>query len=71
LIFVVIAWALKLPSEATAVLLVFALLPTAPSAYILARQLNGDAPLMATIITLQTLLAMATMPVMLALLTNH
>ena len=70
MLFMLIAWLLDLPSEATGVLLVFALLPTAPSAYILARQLNGDAPLMATIITLQTLLAMITMPVMLALLTT-
>ena len=66
-IFMGIAMLFKLPSEATAVLLVFALLPTAPSAYILARQLDGDAPLMATIITLQTLLAMITMPLMLTL----
>ena len=69
MIFMLIAWLLDLPAEVTGVLLVFALLPTAPSAYILARQLDGDAPLMATIITLQTLLAMVTMPVMLAFLT--
>ena len=31
----------------TAVLVLFAALPGAPSAYILARQLDGDAPLMA------------------------
>ncbi len=68
LLFLGIATLLELPTEATAVLLVFALLPTAPSAYILARQLDGDAPLMATIITLQTLLAMATMPLMLTLI---
>ncbi|MBY4676905.1 AEC family transporter [Marinobacterium arenosum] len=43
-------------------LLLFAALPTAPSAYILARQMGGDAPLMAAIITAQTLLSMLTLP---------
>lgn len=37
-------------------------LPTAPNAYIMARQLGGDARLMAALITLQTLLAAATVP---------
>jgi len=45
-----------------------ATLPTATSAYILARQLGGDAPLMAGIISGQTLLAMVSIPVMLSLL---
>ncbi len=49
-------------SSVTAVVLVFAALPTASSAYILARELGGDAPSMAAIITGQTLLAMVTMP---------
>lgn len=43
-------------------------LPTASSAYILARQLGGDAPLMAGIISGQTLLATVTIPLMLGLL---
>lgn len=38
-----------------AVLVLFSLLPTAPSSFILARQLGGDLPLMTTIITVQTL----------------
>lgn len=37
-------------------------LPTAPNAYIMARQLGGDARLMASLITLQTLLAAVTIP---------
>jgi hypothetical protein len=41
-------------------------LPTATSAYILARQLGGDATLMASTITAQTLLAMLTLPLVLA-----
>ncbi|TVP54210.1 MAG: AEC family transporter [Halomonadaceae bacterium] len=50
------------------VLVLLAALPTASSSYILARQLGGDAPLMAAIISGQTLLAMITLPVILALL---
>ncbi|WP_029029596.1 AEC family transporter [Salinarimonas rosea] len=42
--------------------------PTASGGYILAKQMGGDAPLMAEIITLQTLAAMLTMPVMITLL---
>ncbi len=50
-----------------AVLVLFSALPTAPSAYILARQLGGDAPVMAAIITCQTLLSMLTLPAILLL----
>ncbi|MDN3556049.1 AEC family transporter [Halomonas maura] len=49
------------------VALLFAALPTATSAYILARQLGGDAELMAALITGQTLLAMLTLPLWLRL----
>lgn len=41
--------------------------PTSPSAYVMARQMDGDAPLLAQIITLQTILAAVTMPVAIAL----
>lgn len=47
------------------VAILLAALPTASSAFILARQLGGDAPLMAGIISGQTLLAMMTMPLIL------
>lgn len=49
------------------ILLIFAAMPTATSAYILARQLGGDASLMASIVTSQTLLAMLSLPAVLAL----
>jgi hypothetical protein len=42
--------------------------PVAPSSYVLARQLGGDAGLMASIITVTTVLAMVTMPLLLTLL---
>lgn len=52
----------------TSVVVIFAAVPTATSAYILARQLGGDAELMAGIITAQTLISMLTLPVVLILL---
>ncbi len=42
--------------------------PTATAAYFLARDLGGDAPLMAEITTLQTVLALATLPAAVLLL---
>ena len=48
------------PAGALAIALV---IPTTPSAYILARQLGGDTVAMASIITFQTLLAFLVMPV--------
>jgi malonate transporter len=54
-------------SAATALL--FTAAPVSASSYVLARQLGGDAPLMAGLITLSTILAAATMPLALALLT--
>lgn len=62
-----LAWALGLDTISRDVALLFAALPTATSAYILARQLGGDAELMAAIITGQTLLAMLTLPLWLQL----
>ena len=49
----------------TAVFVITLMTPTAPSAYILARQLGGDTAAMASIITLQTLLAFLVMPLVL------
>jgi hypothetical protein len=53
-----------------AIAAIAASVPTASASYVLARQLGGNAPLMAEILTLQTLLAMLTMPMMIALLTG-
>jgi predicted permease len=44
-----------------------AAVPTSSSAYVMARQMGGDAPLLAQIITLQTILAAITMPIAIAL----
>lgn len=47
----------ELKSEMISILVLFAVLPTAPSAFILARQLGGNVSLMSSIITIQTLLS--------------
>jgi predicted permease len=44
-----------------------AAVPASSSAYVLARQMGGDAPLLAQIITLQTIFAAVTMPVAIAM----
>ncbi len=49
----------------TAVLVTFAALPGASAAYILARQLGGDAPLIAAIVTVETAAALVTLPLVL------
>lgn len=54
------------PALVTALL--FQALPTASSAYVMARQLGGDAPLMAGITAVQTVLAGVAVPLMLAAL---
>lgn len=59
----------EIAGTGAAVSLLFASLPTAPSSYILARQLGGDAKLLAGIITVQTGCALITMPLILVLLT--
>jgi malonate transporter len=51
-----------LTGVAAGVLVIAFMTPTAPSAYILARQLGGDTQAMASIITFQTLLAFLVMP---------
>ncbi|WP_417663292.1 AEC family transporter [Pseudomonas sp.] len=64
----VIAQILGLPAMETTVLVLFFALPTAPTAYVLTRHLGGDSQLMAGAITLQTLLAAASLPIILTLL---
>jgi hypothetical protein len=40
--------------------------PSASNSYVLARQMGGDAPLMAEILTMQTIVAVLTMPIVIA-----
>ncbi|MDE2203287.1 MAG: AEC family transporter [Burkholderiaceae bacterium] len=60
--------ALGLTDVALTVALLFQALPTASSSYIMARQLGGDAPLMAGITAAQTVLAAAAMPAVMTVL---
>lgn len=57
----------RLSGTNLAIVAICAAVPTSPSAYVLARQMGGDAPLLAQIITLQTILAAITMPIAIAL----
>lgn len=62
-----LALALQLPPAAALVALVYGAVPTAPGGFTLARQMGGDAPVMAGMITLQTVVAFVTLPLTLAL----
>lgn len=55
--------ALVLPTTELAAVVLYAALPCSASAYVLARLMGGDAQMMASIITVHTLAAIATMPV--------
>lgn len=59
-----------LTGEAAIAAILFQALPTASSSYIMARQLGGDAPLMAGIVAGQTLIAAITLPVILLSITQ-
>lgn len=63
-----LALALGLSGTLVQASILLATLPTATSSYILARQLGGDAPLMAAIVSGQTLLAVITIPLVLGVL---
>lgn len=57
IIMFIIAKYFDLDDAMISVLLIFSVLPTAPSSFVLARQLGGNIPLMSSIITLQTLIS--------------
>lgn len=67
----VICFALGLDREAIIVAVLFQSLPTASSAYVMARQLGGDAELMAGIVAFQTIAALIAVPAVLLLLNGH
>nr|WP_197980297.1 MULTISPECIES: AEC family transporter [unclassified Rhizobium] len=62
---VIVASVVGLEGRALTTALLFQALPTASSAYIMARQLGGDAPLMAGITATQTVLALGAIPLIL------
>jgi predicted permease len=61
---------LGLQPEALGAVVFFQAQPAATASYVLARQLGGDAELMASIVTVQTLLAFAVLPAAARLLTG-
>jgi len=60
----------NLSGPAATAAIIFQALPTASSSYIMARQLGGDAPLMAGIIAVQTVIAGISLPASVLLLTS-
>lgn len=62
-----LGYAMGLTGAALAVVAISSSVPSAPGAYILARQMGGDAPLYAQILTMQTVVALATMPAVIAI----
>ncbi len=56
-----------LDQPAVLTLVIFASLPCGPAAYVMARQLGGDMDMMASIITVQTVAAALTMPLVIGL----
>ena len=61
-------WILGVEGLERQVVILFAALPASPSAYVLARQMSGNAGMMAGVITGTTVLAMVTIPLALAVL---
>lgn len=59
---------LDLPSAQALVLVAFAALPTASSAYVLAARMGGDGPFVAGLVSLSTVLGMLSVPMALAAL---
>lgn len=59
--------AIDLSPEQIVTVMIFGAVPTSAGAYTLARQLGGDAPAMAAIVTIQTALSFVTLPLTLTL----
>jgi malonate transporter len=61
---------LDLPPTERAMVVAFAALPTASSCYVLAARMGGNGPFVAGLVSLSTLLGMASVPIWLAVLHN-
>ena len=62
LLVVLLSWVVGLDGLARTVAIITGAVPTASSAYVMARQMGGDAELMANIVTVQVLFAAITLP---------
>jgi predicted permease len=65
---VAVAYAIGLQGMPLFIAILFNGVPAATVSYVMAREMGGDAPLMAGIITVQTGISMVTLPILLALL---
>ncbi len=63
-----LAWAFQLPPLQALVLVLFAAMPTASSAYVLAARMGGDGPYVAGLVSLSTVLGAFSIPVFLAVM---
>jgi len=61
------AWLFEVDGVARSVAVIAGAVPTAASAFVLARQMGGDATLMASLITAQVVLSVFTLPIMIYL----
>jgi malonate transporter len=66
-----LAWAFRLEPAQAAILLAFSALPTASSCYVLAARMGYNGPYVAGLVTLSTLLGMASLPFALGLLRSY
>lgn len=70
LLVVLLSWAVGLEGITRTVAIITGAVPTASSAYVMARQMGGDADLMANITTVQVLLAAVTLPLFIFIAEN-
>lgn len=68
LLALLVGWMIGLEGLALAVVVLFAALPLSPTAYVQTRAMGGHSDFMASAVALQTVLAMLTLPIVLALL---
>lgn len=62
-----LCWSLGVSGLTATIAMMFNALPVSAASYVLSRQMGGDAPLMAGVLTAQTLAAAVTLPTLLAL----
>ncbi len=62
LVYLAFAILLGLPPLIASICMVFSAMPTAPNGYVLARQLGGDSRLYTSVLTIQTMVSLVTIP---------
>jgi len=67
---VLLSWVVGLDGLTRTIAIITGAVPTASSAYVMARQMGGDAELMANIMTVQVLFAAITLPLFIFIAEN-